>query len=52
MFDIIEPVPSTLTAATPTVLIDPGTALVIVNVLAGAGTVVLVSEPVTLRYII
>ena len=52
MVDAIEPVPSTLTAAIPTVLIDPGTALVIVNVLVGAGIVVLVSEPVTLRYTI
>ena len=48
MLDVVEPVPRVLTAATLTLYTDPAVASVIVKVVVGAGTVALVSEPVTL----
>lgn len=48
MVDVIEPVPNTLTAAIPTVCVDFVVAISTINVLVGAGIVVLVSVPVTL----
>ena len=52
MADVVSPVPNTLTAATPTLYIDPAKTLDIMCVVVGAGISVLISGRVTLGYII
>ena len=52
MPEVVEPVPSILTAATPTLYTDPAVASGIVKVVVGASTIALVLEPVTLWYTI